>query len=118
MSLTGIVDQMVWFRENVYEEVVRQLRQGLSKCLVIAFDNRMNVSDATITPHTLNFVNKLVSTFGIGIENVSGTISGGAGTTGESANFSSAASESLLRRAQVRIPIRLSPLSSNSVIHL
>ncbi len=48
------------------------------------------VSEATITPHTLNFVKKLVSTFGVGIENVSSV------TT----TFSSAASESLARRAQ------------------
>ena len=55
---------MVWFRENWYEEVLRQLRQGLAKCYVIAFDNRQGVQDATITPHTLNFMKKLVSTFG------------------------------------------------------
>lgn len=48
------------------------------------------VADATITPHTLNFVKKLVSTFGVGIENVSSV------TT----TYSSAASESLARRAQ------------------
>ena len=62
--IPGIVDQMVWFRENWYEEVLRQLRQGLAKCYVIAFDNRQGVQDATITPHTLNFMKKLVSTFG------------------------------------------------------
>ena len=48
------------------------------------------MTDATITPHTLNFVKKLVSTFGVGIENVSSV----------STTFSSAASESLARRAQ------------------
>ncbi len=32
--------QMVWFRENWYEEVLRQLRQGLAKCYVVAFENR------------------------------------------------------------------------------
>ena len=124
-SLEGIVDQMVWFRENWYEEVLRQLRQGLAKCHVIAFDNRGGVNDATITPHTLNFVKKLVSTFGIGIENFNsgvGASSGGVGSinnttgntgslniptgasnvaaTGNNANYSSAASESLVRRAQ------------------
>lgn len=66
-SLEGIVDQMVWFRENWYEEVLRQVRQGLTKCNAIAFENRGCVSEATITPHTLNFVKKLVSTFGIGV---------------------------------------------------
>ena len=48
------------------------------------------MADATITPHTLNFVKKLVSTFGVGIENVSSVQS----------TFSSAASESLARRVQ------------------
>lgn len=89
-SLEGIVDQMVWFRENWYEEVLRQLRQGLAKCYAVAFENRGGVADATVTPHTLNFLKKLVSTFGVGIENVSSV------TT----TFSSAASESLARRAQ------------------
>ncbi|CAE1311901.1 TRRAP [Acanthosepion pharaonis] len=39
-SLEGIVDQMVWFRENWYEEVLRQLHQGLAKCNAVAFENR------------------------------------------------------------------------------
>ena len=39
-SLEGIVDQMVWFRENWYEEVLRQLKQGLAKCYAVAFENR------------------------------------------------------------------------------
>merc|ERR1719499_745987 len=89
-SLEGIVDQMVWFRENWYEEVLRQLRAGLAKCYAISFDNRASVSEATITPHTLNFVKKLVSTFGIGVENFSS--SSGSATAG-------AGSESLVRRA-------------------
>jgi transformation/transcription domain-associated protein len=92
-SLEGIVDQMVWFRENWYEEVLRQLRQGLTKCYAIAFENRGMVNEATITPHTLNFVKKLVSTFGIGIENISSSAS-------NSASFNSSASESLAKRAQ------------------
>lgn len=58
---------MVWFRENWYEEVLRQLRAGLAKCLVVAFHNRAAVIDATVTPHTLNFIKKVVATFGIGI---------------------------------------------------
>ena len=32
--------QMVWFRENWYEEVLRQLKQGLAKCHAVAFENR------------------------------------------------------------------------------
>lgn len=93
-SLEGVVDQMVWFRENWYEEVLRQLKQGLAKCYTIAFDERARVSNADITPHTANFIRKIVSTFGIGIENINSSVS---------AAFSSAASESLARRAQLTI---------------
>jgi len=73
-------------------QVLRQLCQGLAKCYSVAFENRMAVARAQITPHTLNFVRKLVSTFGVGIENVSNVTQ----------TFSSAASESLARRVQVR----------------
>lgn len=48
------------------------------------------VSNARITPHTLSFVKKLVSTFGIGFEPASSV----------STTLSTAASESLARRAQ------------------
>lgn len=58
---------MVWFRENWYEEVLRQLRAGLAKCYVVAFHHRAAVGVATVTPHTLNFIKKVVSTFGIGL---------------------------------------------------
>lgn len=98
-SLEGIVDQMVWFRENWYEEVLRQLRQGLAKCYAIAFENRGSVSDATITPHTLNFVKKLVATFGIGIENISSSVATQLSSS-ERQTQQSAASESIARRAQ------------------
>jgi hypothetical protein len=83
---------MVWFRENWYEEVLRQLRQGLAKCRAVAFENRANVTDTAVTPHTLNFVCKLVSTFGVGVENSAASV--------VTSTFSSAASESLARRAQ------------------
>ena len=89
-SLEGIVDQMVWFKENWYEEVLRQLKQALAKCYAVAFENRNNVQEATVSPNTLNFVKKVVSTFGVGIENVS-SVSNASNTT--------AASESLARRA-------------------
>lgn len=62
----------------------------MAKCYSVAFEKSGAVSDAKITPHTLNFVKKLVSTFGVGLENVSNV----------STMFSSAASESLARRAQ------------------
>lgn len=90
-SLEGIADQMEWFRENWHEEVVRQLRQGLAKCYAIAFENRENVNEAKITPHILSFVKKLVSTFGIGVENIGNSTNAGSNST---------ASESLARRAQ------------------
>jgi len=63
----------------------------LAKCYAISFDNRTIVSEATITPHTLNFVKKLVSTFGIGVENFSSSVSG---------NYGSAGNDALHRRAQ------------------
>ncbi|XP_026675813.1 transformation/transcription domain-associated protein-like [Diaphorina citri] len=84
---------MVWFRENWYEEVLRQVKLGLTKCYGIAFENRDNVNDANITAHTFNFVKKLITTFGIGIENVNSM----------TATFASAGSESLARRAQQTI---------------
>jgi len=83
---------MVWFRENWYEEVLRQLRQALVKCRAVAFENRSSVAEASVTPHTLNFVAKLVSTFGVGVENNVASV--------VTTTFSSAASESLARRAQ------------------
>ncbi|XP_030846194.1 transformation/transcription domain-associated protein [Strongylocentrotus purpuratus] len=90
-SLEGIVDQMVWFRENWYEEVLRHLRLALAKCQAVAFENRGAVVEAKVTPHTLSFVKKLVNTFGgVGIENVSSVTQ----------TLSSAASELLVRRAQ------------------
>ncbi|KAL5497642.1 hypothetical protein EMCRGX_G014153 [Ephydatia muelleri] len=39
-ALEGIVDQMIWFRESWYEELLRQLNEGLSLCQTIAFENR------------------------------------------------------------------------------
>lgn len=92
-SLEGIVDQLVWFRENWYEEVLRQLRQGLTKCYSIAFENRNKVMDAEVPIAIQNFVRKLVATFGIGIENASHPLA-------SAASQSNAASESLARRAQ------------------
>eukprot|EP00794_Sanderia_malayensis_P003407 gene3407-3897_t len=89
-ALEGIVDQMVWFRECWHEEVLRQLRQGLTKCYQVAFDHRGDVNGAQITPRTLSFVKKLVSTFGIGFESGSNVYT----------SYSSSASESLARRAQ------------------
>ena len=32
--------QMIWFRENWYEELLRQLNEGLSLCQAAAFESR------------------------------------------------------------------------------
>uniref|UniRef100_A0A6A7FXF6 Transformation/transcription domain-associated protein-like n=6 Tax=Hirondellea gigas TaxID=1518452 RepID=A0A6A7FXF6_9CRUS len=102
VSLEGIVDQMMWFRENWYEEVLRQLRQALAKCYSVAFENSAQVSDAVITPHTQSFVKKLVATFGLGVENISNS---GAGVSAGSStpHYTSTGSESLARRAQATV---------------
>ena len=108
-SLEGIANQMEWFRENWYEEVLRQLRQGLTKCYAIAFENRESVNEAKITPHILNFVKKLMSTFGIGVGKISHSgarilkmiVTGFTENIGSvNVTFNSAASESLARRAE------------------
>lgn len=31
---------MIWFRENWYEELLRQLNEGLAMCQVSAFDSK------------------------------------------------------------------------------
>lgn len=87
---SGLIESVINFKMNSSLQVLRQLQQGLAKCYSVAFEKSGAVSDAKITPHTLNFVKKLVSTFGVGLENVSNV----------STMFSSAASESLARRAQ------------------
>ncbi|XP_030767739.1 transcription-associated protein 1 [Sitophilus oryzae] len=91
-SLEGMANQMEWFKEDWYEEVLRQLCQGLKKCYAIAFENRDSVNEAKITPHILNFVKKLTSTFGTGVENISGSEN--------ATSNNSAASESLARRVK------------------
>ena len=88
--LVHLVLQMMWFRENWYEEVLRQLRQALAKCYSVAFENSNAVSEATITPHTQSFVKKLVATFGIGVENLAGsTVAGSGGGSGAGSSGSS-----------------------------
>ncbi len=41
-ALEGIVDQLVWFRENWYEELLRQLNEGLLVCQAAAFESRVD----------------------------------------------------------------------------
>ncbi|CAG9853589.1 unnamed protein product [Phyllotreta striolata] len=89
-SLEGIAEQMELFKENWYEQVVRQLRQGLTKCYAIAFENREAVNEAEITPHILNFVKKLTSTFGTSPESA----------TTDSCKYTSTNAENLTRRIE------------------
>ena len=39
--------QMIWFRENWYEELLRQLNEGLSLCQAAAFESR---ADGRLVP--------------------------------------------------------------------
>eukprot|EP00118_Oscarella_pearsei_P018052 m.182608 g.182608 ORF g.182608 m.182608 type:complete len:3843 (+) comp39295_c0_seq28:119-11647(+) len=87
-ALEAIVDQMIWFRENWYEEVLRQLKHALTRSQSLVFETRHNVSDAETTVQLQNFLRKLVITFGLGFESSSSI----------SSTFSSAASESLTKR--------------------
>lgn len=66
-SLEGITDQMVWLKDYSYEEVQRQIQQALTKCYASAFENSSNIAEQTVSVQTLNFVRKLVSTFGVGL---------------------------------------------------
>jgi len=66
-SLEGITDQMIWLRDYSYEEVQRQIHQALTKCYISAFENVSNIAEQTVSPQTLNFVRKLVTTFGVGL---------------------------------------------------
>ena len=107
---------MIWFRENWYEELLRQLNEGLVLCQSAAFEKRTNgiscdnhmiscdilslslslslsaVNNARISQEMIQFVHKLVSTFGIGLEQTGGSNSGtGAGPLSH---------EALTKRAQ------------------
>ena len=50
-SLEGIVDQMVWFRENWYEEVLRQLRQGMQ---IFLYLNYVQIGPTKTAPLLIN----------------------------------------------------------------
>jgi transformation/transcription domain-associated protein len=82
-SLENILDQLMsksdidgtrWFRENIFEENLHQLKQGLAKCYGIAFENRLTINEATTTQHTLNFIRKLISNFSVMSENASDSL--------------------------------------------
>ncbi|OTF77711.1 Nipped-A-like protein [Euroglyphus maynei] len=122
-SIEGILDQMLWFRENWFEEILRQLRQALAKCYTIAFENRDNVAETITSNHTLIYIKKLVNTFGIGIDNATCGQSSNTSSSNYSSNVSNnnanesnqntneqekstantTASETLARRAQLTI---------------
>jgi transformation/transcription domain-associated protein len=82
-SIESILDHMMsksdfdgvrWFRENVFEENLHQLKQALTKCYAIAFENRKAINTATITLHILNFIRKLVSNFSTISENTTESV--------------------------------------------
>ncbi len=62
-ALEGIVDQLVWFRENWYEELLRQLNEGLIVCQAAAFENRTDgmCKDCGGPVHTCVCTRKLTS---------------------------------------------------------
>ena len=64
LSLEGIGDQVAALRENWYEEMLRLLKQALSKCYTLAFENYAAVNEAQTTSQTLAYVKKLVSLIG------------------------------------------------------
>ena len=116
--------QMIWFRENWYEELLRQLNEGLTLCQAAAFESRADgeslhtngiqlyaciyctftltlvvfslsytntVNNTRISPQMMQFVRKLVSTFGIGLEQSGLASSTGGGPLSQ---------EALAKRAQ------------------
>ena len=75
----------MWFRESWYEDLLRQLNEGLSICYAELFKHRtdgMNVytyfiadiitclivANARITPEMLQYINKLVTSFGVTVD--------------------------------------------------
>ena len=46
--------QMIWFRENWYEELLRQLNEGLSLCQAAAFASR---ADGRLINNNMKFLN-------------------------------------------------------------
>ena len=77
-ALEGIVDQMIWFRESWYEELLRQLNEGLSLCQSIAFEHREEFLNTQVPSEMVQYVTRLVNTFGVGQEQQGGlgTLSG------------------------------------------
>ncbi|XP_019851030.1 PREDICTED: transformation/transcription domain-associated protein [Amphimedon queenslandica] len=92
-ALEGIVDQLIWFRESWYEDLLRQLNEGLVACYEEAFENRGDIASVRIKPEMFQYVQKLVSSFGITAEQ-SNMTPGAAGTGNNSSQ------EALTKRAQ------------------
>ncbi|XP_076255473.1 transcription-associated protein 1-like [Rhynchophorus ferrugineus] len=91
-SLESIANQMEWLRANWYEEVLKQLNRCLAKCYTLAFESRNLVNEVDSIPYILNYIKKVVSTFGIGVQNISNAVN--------ATVFNSTASESLAKRAE------------------
>lgn len=67
-AMEGIVEQLNLLHENYYDDVFRHLRLGLNKAYKDAFENRHNVLDATITGGLVNFIRRLLGTFGMAMD--------------------------------------------------
>ena len=88
---------MVWFREDGYEDVLKQLKQALCKCHALAFEARHSVATAQVSNSVLAFIKKLVTTFGVGVETATSSATSGGGGDAP-VQLPSAGSESLARR--------------------
>ena len=81
--------QLIWFRESWYEDLLRQLNEGLSLCYQISHKNRTDGSYSTelwpcivchalpfhlpvastrITPELQRYVQRLINSFGVSLE--------------------------------------------------
>lgn len=107
------LSQLIWFRESWYEDLLRQLNEGLATCYQEAFDNRgdgnqlyfpnttlsfssftpLLVTGTRIKPEMFQYVQKLISSFGITAEQ-------SAMTPGVTATGGIASQEALTKRAQ------------------
>lgn len=54
--LVSFLFQMIWFRENWYEELLRQLNEGLVLCQAAAFENRSD-GECLSTCHAASHLN-------------------------------------------------------------
>ncbi|XP_065321247.1 transformation/transcription domain-associated protein-like [Gordionus sp. m RMFG-2023] len=117
-TLEGLVDQLIWFRETWFEELLQYLKQLLNKCYVLSFQeyklsaqpNILNEFsqqqkfvpygecsvDQDIVPilaYISSIMNKLLTTFETGIENLANLAS----------KLTNSSTESSIRRAHATL---------------